>query len=384
MKRRIAGILVAVSCLAPPPAVAAEPAVTTARQPRVEVAFVLDTTGSMSGLIHAAKAKIWSIANQIVLGKPKPVVRMALVAYRDKGDAYVTRVFDLTDNIDRVYTELMKFQADGGGDRPENVNQALHDAVHKIHWSADRSTLRIVYLVGDSPPHNDYADVPTYDKIARTAIEKGIYVNTIQCGRGPDTRRIWTEIADRAEGTFVAIDQDGGVKDVPTPYDEELAELNRQLVETVVTYGRKDRRRRNAKLNEMAASYPAAAQAARAVYSASAGVGGAGDLLDAVRDSEVDLAAIERDLLPEEMQAMSVEQRTRHIADLQTRRERIHARIKTLAGRRAAYVNEHMSRNKLSSFDRTVMETLAVQAARKNITYTLPKAPAKNAIEQRE
>jgi len=100
-------------------------------QPRVEVAFVLDTTGSMGGLIAGAKEKIWYIANQIVLGKPTPIVRMALVPYRDKGDEYVTKVFDLTDNIDQVYTDLMKFQAGGGGDSPENVNQALHDAVHK-------------------------------------------------------------------------------------------------------------------------------------------------------------------------------------------------------------------------------------------------------------
>ena len=62
------------------------------RQPMVEVAFVLDTTGSMGGLIAGAKAKIWAIANQIILGEPKPIVRMALVAYRDKGDNYVTKV----------------------------------------------------------------------------------------------------------------------------------------------------------------------------------------------------------------------------------------------------------------------------------------------------
>ena len=68
--------------------------------PTVEIAFVLDTTGSMSGLIAGAKAKIWAIANQIVLGEPKPIVRIALVPFRDKGDKYVTKVFNLTDNID--------------------------------------------------------------------------------------------------------------------------------------------------------------------------------------------------------------------------------------------------------------------------------------------
>src|SRR5438552_6665382 len=84
-------------------------------KPRVEVVFCLDTTGSMGGLIKAAKDKIWSICNQIAGGKPTPQLRVGLVAYRDRGDAYVTKVFDLTDDLDAVYTNLMAFKAEGGG-----------------------------------------------------------------------------------------------------------------------------------------------------------------------------------------------------------------------------------------------------------------------------
>src|SRR5262245_6521271 len=60
-------------------------------KPRIEVAFVLDTTGSMAGLIDGAKRKIWQIANQLADGKPAPDIQMALIAYRDRGDYYVTR-----------------------------------------------------------------------------------------------------------------------------------------------------------------------------------------------------------------------------------------------------------------------------------------------------
>src|SRR5262245_58747597 len=97
--------------------------------PRVEVAFVIDTTGSMAGLIDGAKRKVWSIANQLASGQPTPKVRIALVAYRDRGDAYVTQVHDLTDDIDAVYADLQRFAAEGGGDTPESVDQALHEAV---------------------------------------------------------------------------------------------------------------------------------------------------------------------------------------------------------------------------------------------------------------
>src|SRR6516165_795386 len=70
-----------------------------AERPRVEVVFCLDTTGSMGGLIQGAKDKIWSISNQIAGGKPAPDLKIGLVAYRDRGDAYITKVIDLTDDL---------------------------------------------------------------------------------------------------------------------------------------------------------------------------------------------------------------------------------------------------------------------------------------------
>src|SRR5215210_2924057 len=114
----------------------------------VEVVFCLDTTGSMGGLIDGAKAKIWSICNQIAGGKPTPDLKVGLVAYRDKGDEYVTKVFELSSDLDAIHGEIKKFVATGGGDTPEHVNQALFDAVNRIKWSDDKKTLRIIFLVG--------------------------------------------------------------------------------------------------------------------------------------------------------------------------------------------------------------------------------------------
>src|SRR5260221_234838 len=107
-------VLLALALAASSPAVTAKPPASQTG-PRVEVAFVLDTTGSMSGLIDGAKRKIWSIANQLASGQPRPVVRIALVAYRDRGDAYVTQVHDLTEDIDAVYAQLSQLAADGRG-----------------------------------------------------------------------------------------------------------------------------------------------------------------------------------------------------------------------------------------------------------------------------
>src|SRR6185295_14338755 len=91
----------------------------------VEVAFVLDTTGSMGPLIEGAKRKIWSIATSILDTNPNADIRMGLVAYRDIGDDYVTKRFDLTTDIQDLYAKLLGLRAQGGGDWPESVNEAL-------------------------------------------------------------------------------------------------------------------------------------------------------------------------------------------------------------------------------------------------------------------
>src|SRR5512143_1802779 len=71
-----------------------------AAKPRIEVCFVLDTTGSMGGLIEGAKQKIWSIANEMISAQPTPELKLGLIGYRDRGDDYVVKTFNLTDDID--------------------------------------------------------------------------------------------------------------------------------------------------------------------------------------------------------------------------------------------------------------------------------------------
>ena len=116
------------------------------KKPRIEVCFVLDTTGSMSGLIEGAKQKIWSIANEMISAKPTPELKLGLVGYRDKGDDYVVKSFQLTDDIDAIYAHFRSFEAAGGGDTPESVNEALAEAIEKMPWSQDRNVLKIIFL----------------------------------------------------------------------------------------------------------------------------------------------------------------------------------------------------------------------------------------------
>src|ERR1043165_1492842 len=91
---------------------------------RLEMVFVIDTTGSMRGLLDGAKQRIWGIVNGVMQDSHSSV-RIGLVAYRDRGDQCLTQVLPLTEDLDKFYTALMDYQAAGGGDAPEDVRTAL-------------------------------------------------------------------------------------------------------------------------------------------------------------------------------------------------------------------------------------------------------------------
>ncbi len=198
-------------------------------QPQFDVVFVLDTTSSMSGLIEGAKEKIWSIASRMASGKPAPRIRIGLVAFRDRGDAYVTKPFGLTTDLDAVYRNLRAFQAQGGGDGPEHVGKGLSDAVTGMQWDPGKRTAKMIFLVGDAPPHDDYRDGFALADVARKAIKGGIVVNTIRCGTDSTTETAFREVARIADGTFATIGQTGDMVKVETPYDAKLEKMSDAL-----------------------------------------------------------------------------------------------------------------------------------------------------------
>ena len=346
-------------------------------RPVVEVVFVLDTTGSMSGLIEGAKQKIWSVANAIVMGEPRPAVRIGLVAYRDRTDAYVTQVTPLTDDLDAMYSKLMALEADGGGDSPESVNQALHEAVGSIAWSEDDNVLRIVYLVGDAPPHMDYEQDVKYPVTCELAAKRGLIINTIQCGAMGQTTPIWQEIARLAEGEFFQIDQSGGVRAIATPYDEELAALGLRLNATMMGYGDLRQQAANTARRERALGLAEVASdealADRALYfnkSDASAWAGENDLVTDVEEGRVALASIPEEDLPEPLRAMGPEEREAYLAEQAGIRAATQSRIAELAAKREAYINEKVREAGPSdSFDRNVLASLRRQAARVGIRY---------------
>jgi Mg-chelatase subunit ChlD len=347
-----------------------------ARAPRIEVAFVLDTTGSMAGLIDGAKHKIWSIANQLASGQPTPDVRMALVAYRDRGDAYVTHLSPLTDDIDAVYAELQQLAAEGGGDTPESVNQALHEAVTKLAWSSDAGVYRALFLVGDAPPHLDYPDDVKFADSVALARQKGIVINTVQCGGYAETTPVWQQIATTGGGTYAAIEQDGGMLALATPMDEELSELNAALASTLVPYGAADEQAElEAKRDRAAAASPSAVASRLGFLSKLGGRVNAGraDLLDAIASGDQKLADVPEPELPAEIAAMAPAKREEFVKGKLEERKKVQAKIDRLAVERDAFIAKESARRAAEGsddgFDSVVRDAVREQAKVAGITY---------------
>ena len=349
----------------------------TTKVKTLEMVFVLDTTGSMGGLIAGAKQKIWSIVNGVMSGKDKANVKIGLVAYRDKGDAYVTKVLPITQDLDKVYSTLMSYQAQGGGDTPENVRRALADGVNKAGWSKKgKNVSQIVFLVGDAPPHTDYVQEPDVLVTTAKAVSQNMIVNTIQVGNLRGTKEVWQQIARRGEGKYFAIAQDGGVQAISTPFDKKLSELGTEIGGTYLAYGggagrkgvefRSGMAAKQAALETtVSADAPIVAQADRAVNKAINSAAYAGDLLQEIESGRLKLKDVKKEDLPDDLKKMSASEREKEIQKRLAKRKRIRAEIMDLSKKRDAYIKAQRAKmGKKKGFDSAVELALTEQMKR--------------------
>ena len=198
---------------------------------RIDVCFLLDSTGSMSDEITVVKQKIWEIVNEILLGEPRPDVRFSIVTYRDRGDEYVVKKFHFTRDIDRLHSDLMQIVATGGGDKREDVNEAFRTAVHNLRWDMSKGVARMIFLIGDAGPQY-YSQSVRYQDTAKVASKKNIQVFSIGCS-GIDHNEIFEfkQISSLTGGVFefltykMDVEQDGMKKTLMiTGDDASIAE----------------------------------------------------------------------------------------------------------------------------------------------------------------
>jgi len=353
------------------PDAATAPAVTEIREVGpsrdIDLVLCLDVSGSMQGLINAARQNLWSIVNDMATLKPQPRLRVALLTYGSphygKETGFVSVQTELTDDLDLVSQKLFALTTKGGS---EYVARVVKRSLDDLKWSADPKALKLMFVAGNEPATQD----PMFaaDDMAKLAIQRGILVNTIFCGsqQKPEVEG-WRQVARLADGKFAAIEQDQAVV-IETPFDKQLQQLSVQLNQTYVVYGA-DRGRwaanqvaqdENAfKLNLAAVAQRCQTKAGNLYHNPRF------DLVDACKDPKFVLTTVKKEDLPEALRKLTPEDLQKHVDGMAKKRATIQKQVAEIGKKRDAFVLEE--RKKLAGrgeklFEEAMLESVRAQA----------------------
>ena len=335
--------------------------------PRIQIAILLDTSGSMQGLINQARAQLWKVINEFATAKKKgvsPTLEVALYEYGKSSipasEGYLRMIVPLSTDLDKVSEELFALTTNGGEEYCGHVIQA---ATRGLKWSAKNDDLKIVFIAGNEPFTQGSVDFRTS---CQEAIAKGIQVNTIHCGNeATGIEGKWKDGATLADGKFMNIDQNATAVHVASPQDKRIAELGVKLNETYIAYGAHGRVAQNRQKAQDKNSFSAApgAQVQRAVSKSGAYYRNSRwDMVDALKEKSVKLEEMKDEDLPEEMRKMTLEERKAYVAKKAAEREKIQKEIQVLNVDRKKFVAE--KRRELSGDSKNTLDAAMVGAVR--------------------
>lgn len=188
---------------------------------QLDLVFVVDNTGSMGPYIEQVKMKILEIIKTIKKEELCHKLRIGLVSYRDhppEDNSFVTQKFELTSDTPMIEDNVVKMQANGGGDGPEAVCDALN-AANRMEFLLDAA--KVVVLVGDAPPHGVEPSSDSFPKgcpaglswktESENAFNKGIVIHTVGCfpeiAGYQNAVKTYEEIAKKTEGKFFPLEK---------------------------------------------------------------------------------------------------------------------------------------------------------------------------------
>jgi chorismate mutase len=341
--------------------------------PIIEVAIVLDTSGSMKPLIDAARLKLWEIVNELTLLDPAPQLRVALLTFgnnkNDSKNGWIRVETPLTNDLDLVSERLFELETSGGN---EYVGRVLKAAVEQLDWSDSRDTLKLVFVAGNESADQDQQ--VSSRSVAVDADRKDLIVHTIYCGNPEhDDALTWKELAETARGQFASIDHRSKGVIVETPYDAQLADLSKALNQTYVPMGEAGATGLEAQVTQdaNALSLSPAAAASRAQTKVGPMYSREWDLLDALDAGSVSLYEIDESELPEAMQTMTTDEMEVYVEDLRQKRDALRSQILDLSAQRRSYVAEQVKKKGLDdtrTFDGVVRRAILDQVEEKGFT----------------
>ena len=331
--------------------------------PRVQIALLLDNSGSMSGLLNQARTQLWKVVNEFATAKQNGRPLRVEIALYEYGES-VRQLTPMTSNLDLVSEKLFGLGIRGGD---EYCGQVIQSAVTELEWSGNPDDLKLIYIAGNEP----FTQGPVhYEKAIAAAKKKGITVNTIHCG-GDD--QSWRAGAMAAAGSYLMINQNAQVAQVVAPQDAEINRLGAALNKTYIGYGRggEEAKMRQEKMDESARSAAPAAIAERNAAKASVQYKNSDwDLVDATKDGKVDLGKLADDQLPAELKGKSKTEREAIVKAKEAERAEIQSKIAKLNEDRKKFLAKEAEKSgEKDTLDAAMTESIHTHGAAKSYSF---------------
>ncbi|MCU0406741.1 MAG: VWA domain-containing protein [Ignavibacteriaceae bacterium] len=341
----------------------------------VQLAIILDTSNSMDGLIEQTKSQLWKIVNEMARSKRESIaisLYVALYEYGNDGlsptEGFVRLVTPLTNDLDKISEELFKLKTNGGS---EYCGTVISEAIKDLKWTKGSDDYKVIFIAGNEPFNQGDKD---YKEACKSAISKGIIINTIYCGSYDEgLNSFWKDGADLADGKYINIDSDQQIVHIETPFDSELVQLGQKINETYIAFGYEgnELKQRQKEQDDNASSLAPSVMVERSVTKGSGQYNNSTwDLVDAKKDGSLDLTKIPKDQLPKEMQKMSLDEQKKYIDDKAKEREKIQTEINKLDKQRRDYIAKQLAENKQeNTLDAAMLKIIRDQASKKNYKF---------------
>ncbi|MEZ4825371.1 MAG: hypothetical protein R3C61_03615 [Bacteroidia bacterium] len=309
-------------------------------QDRIQIALVLDVSGSMDGLIDQARSQLWHIVNGVMMDSeygygrgPELEIALYEVGNENLGprNGYMRQVVPFTRNLDWISEELFYLRTGG---RYEYYGDVIMMAMDQLNWSRRNSDLKLMFIAGNEDFDQGRTD---FREAIRMATRQGVIVNTIYCGSYQKGISLgWARAAEIGNGDYMNIDHNYHVYYDPTPYDRMFFDLNTRLNNTYIPYGTNGHKfhERQLEQDRNANRYGQGIQSQRTLAKASQSYRNEDwDLIDAVDMGIVRIESINPHDLPAEMRNMTLAQKKDYIARKKADRVKIQSEIRQLGNK---------------------------------------------------
>lgn len=348
-------------------------------RPRIEIAILLDTSGSMGGLIDQARTQLWKVVNEFETarrGGQRADVYVALYEYGKSSlsaeAGWMRQIVPLTTDLDKISEELFALHTNGGN---EYCGQVIDLAVSELKWSTKQADLKCIFIAGNEP----FTQGPiNYKDACHAAANSNITVSTIHCGSYEQgIQGMWADGAKLADGSYLNINHNHVEPHIPSPQDEALTRLNEELNSTYLAYGSKSKRgaavtRQHAQDANASNAAPAAEYSRIVTKSGRLYKNSTWDLVDAVREKKVNLTELKKDQLPEELRKLSADELAAHVKKLDSQRSDTQQKIKKLAAERAKFIAAERAKvagSGENTLDKAIIDAVRSQAERQKYEF---------------